>query len=60
MEFKKEELIAGGKKDLKAQREEFVKNYARTKGWNAEDLTNEQLKEIKSLPGYKNPNMILS
>ena len=60
MEFKKDELIAGGKVNLKAQREEFIRSYAEKKGWNAEDLTNEQLKEIKSLPGYKNPNMILS
>lgn len=60
MEYKKDELIAGSKKDVKEHRENFIKNYATNKGWNIDNLTNEQLKEIKSQPDFKNPGMLLS
>ena len=43
--------------DLK---EKFKITYCAKKGWNPLDLTKEQLNEIVSQKGYKNPDMILS
>jgi hypothetical protein len=60
MKYKKEELIAGNSLDVKETREKFIKEYSNEKGWDHENLTNEQLKEIKSQEGYKNPGMLLS
>lgn len=34
---------------------EFVKSYAKKKGWNTAMLTEEQLNEIKNQEGYKSP-----
>jgi len=60
MNYKKEELIAGNKQDKSQIREQFIEKYAEKKGWDIENLTTEQLKEIKSQEGYKNPGMLLS
>jgi hypothetical protein len=60
MKYKKEELIAGNSLDVKETREKFIKEYAANKGWDHENLTTEQMKEIKSQDGYKNPGMLLS
>lgn len=34
---------------------EFVKSYAKQKGWSTSMLTEEQLNEIKNQDGYKSP-----
>ena len=60
MNYKKNELIAGNISDVNNKREKFVKEYAYSKGWDINNLTNEQLQEIKSQEGYKNPGMLLS
>ena len=47
-------------KDVKSLRERFKITYCATKGWNPLDLTIDQVNEISSQKGYKNPDMILS
>lgn len=60
MKYKKDEIIAGSSFNKDEFRENFIKEYASKKGWDVEKLTTEQLKEIKSQDGYKNPGMLLS
>lgn len=50
---------AGTKMDVSALREAFIQSYSREKGWDAKNLTHEQLLEITSQKGYKTPGMIL-
>jgi len=59
MEYKKEEIIAGKSEKL-SDKKKFIKEYATKNGWDIDNLTTEQLKEIKSQQGYKNPGMLLS
>lgn len=59
----KNELIKGNgstshKTDITQLREQFKNKYAYEKGWNVNDLSDEQLNEIKSQKGYKAPGMI--
>jgi len=44
--------------DLQALRETFVSQYARKKGWNVDNLTTEQLNEIRNQKGYKMPLLL--
>jgi hypothetical protein len=37
----------------------FFTNYVKSKNWDISNLTNEQIKEIKSKKEFKNPGMIL-
>ena len=48
------------KQDETFLREKFVSQYARTKGWDSENLTPTQMLEIVQQNGYKNPGLILS
>ena len=59
MEYKKEEFIAGKSEKL-SDKQKFIKEYSTEKGWDVDNLTTEQLKEIKSQQGYKNPDMMCS
>ena len=59
MEYKKEEFIAGKVKKI-SDKQKFIKEYATKEGWDIDNLTTEQLKEIKSQKGYKNPGMMCS
>ena len=59
MEYKKEEFIAGKEKKI-SDKQKFIKEYATKQGWDIDNLTTEQLKEIKSQKGYKNPDMMCS
>lgn len=47
-------------KDLIELKEAFVDKYANLKGWDKDNLTTEQLNEIQSQDGYKNPGLLLS
>ena len=40
-------------------RERFVNEYARKKGWNAKELSTQQMLEIVSQKEYKTPGIIL-
>jgi len=60
MSYKKEEIIAGNQFDKKEIRAKFIKEYSNQQGWDIDNLTTEQMKEIKSQEGYKNPGMLLS
>ena len=59
MEYKNEEFIAG-KNKKSSNKNKFIKEYTSKKGWDIDNLTTEQLKEIKSQQGYKNPGMLCS
>lgn len=48
------------KEDLTMLRERFITDYARKKGWDKSNLTQEQLLEIIQSNGYKNPGIIKS
>ena len=39
-------------------REKFVESYCNKKKWDKDNLTNEQITEIKTQKGYINPGMI--
>lgn len=63
MDNNKEELIKGNgsnshKLNLTELREKFKNKYAYEKGWNVNNLSDEQLNEIKSQKGYQAPGMI--
>jgi len=59
----KYELLKGGQsveqKNTDKLREQFVNKYCSKFDWDVNNLTPEQLNEIKSQKEYKNPNMIL-
>lgn len=44
--------------DLQALRETFVSQYARKKGWDVNNLTDEQLNEIRTQKGYSIPLLL--
>jgi hypothetical protein len=44
--------------DLQDLRETFLSQYAIKKGWNANNLSIEQLNEIKNQSGYKTPLLL--
>ena len=44
--------------NVNQMQQEFFMQYAKNKGWDITNLTNEQIKEIKSNPGFKSPGMI--
>jgi hypothetical protein len=46
--------------DLNLLREKFVGEYAKKKGWNKEQLSNNQMLEIVSQREYKNPGLLKS
>lgn len=56
------ELFKGGRSsdnnDLTLLREKFKNDYASKKGWNINNLSEEQITEIKSQKGYQCPGMI--
>ncbi len=45
--------------DTAMLRETFMVKYAKSKGWNPKDLTQNQILEIVQRPEYKSPGMIL-
>jgi hypothetical protein len=47
-------------KDLFELKESFVEKYVNLKGWDKDNLTTEQLNEIHTQDGYKNPGLLLS
>ena len=46
--------------ELKMLRESFIINYSKDKGWDPNNLTEDQLMEIKKHRNYINPGMLLS
>jgi hypothetical protein len=44
--------------DLQALRETFASQYAIKKGWDVDNLTDEQLNEIKTQKGYRIPLLL--
>ena len=63
MNYSKDQLIKEtglNEKDLHELREQFVKKYAKLKGWDAKFLSTEQLNEVYSQPEYKKPGLLLS
>lgn len=56
------ELITGSGKDnnekITELREEFKTKYVMKKGWDLNNLSDEQITEIKSQKGYQCPGMI--
>lgn len=57
-------MIKGGQSketdNLNSLRETFLSKYCLSRGWDINNLTPEQLNEIKNQKGYINPGMILS
>lgn len=47
--------VAGGTHDFLRRRGEFAIAYCAAKDWDAENLTIEQVLEIRSQPGWKTP-----
>jgi hypothetical protein len=62
-DYNKYELLKGGQSveqnNTEKLREQFVNKYCNKNGWDVNNLTPEQLNEIKSQREYQNPNMIL-
>ena len=46
--------------ELITLRDQFVKVYSETKGWDKKDLTLEQISEIRNHNQWKNPGLIKS
>jgi hypothetical protein len=44
--------------DLQSLRETFVSQYARKNGWDVNNLTDEQLNEIRTQKGYRVPLLL--
>jgi hypothetical protein len=44
--------------DLQSLRETFVAQYVRKKGWDVNNLTTDQLNEIRNQKGYKMPLLL--
>ena len=61
--YDKYELLKGGQSveqvNTEKLREQFVNRYCSKYGWKVNELTPEQLNEIRSQKEYQNPNMIL-
>lgn len=57
--YNKSELIAG-KFDNSTDKYKFVVEYAKSKGWDINNLNDAQLMEIRSQEGYKKSGMMLS
>jgi hypothetical protein len=47
-------------KETKMIREKFKHSYAKSKGWNPNDLTTEQLIEITQQKEWRNPGLLFS
>ena len=47
------------KEETNLLREKFVKEYSKNKGWNAKELSTNQMLEIVSQKQYKSPCLIL-
>jgi len=47
-------------KDIHELKEAFIQKYASIKGWNSENLTQEQLSEIYQQEEYKKAGMLFS
>lgn len=43
------------KSEKDSLKEKFVREYSKTKGWNPDKLSTNQMFEILSKPGYKSP-----
>lgn len=55
------DLLTGGSNkdvDLTQLREKFKSKYVMEKGWDSNNLSDEQITEIKSQKGYQCPGMI--
>jgi hypothetical protein len=48
-----------GQDEVILLREKFINEYAKKRGWNAKELTTNQMLEITTQTGYKTPGMIL-
>jgi hypothetical protein len=48
-----------GQDEVILLREKFINEYAKKRGWNAKELTTNQMLEITTQKGYKTPGMIL-
>ncbi len=48
-----------GQDEVILLREKFINEYAKKRGWNAKELTTNQMLEITKQLGYKTPGMIL-
>ena len=46
--------------EIEMLKEKFVSEFCQERGWKKASLTQEQLLEIMSQPGYKNPGLIKS
>ena len=57
MEFIKNSSLSKEETDL--LREKFVNEYSKNKGWNAKELSTNQMLEIVSQKQYKSPGLIL-
>jgi hypothetical protein len=57
MEFIKNSSLSKEETDL--LREKFVNEYSKNKGWNAKELSTNQMLEIVSQKQYKTPGLIL-
>lgn len=47
------------KDEITLLRERFIGEYSKKKGWNAKELSTEQMLEIVSQKEYKTPNLLL-
>jgi hypothetical protein len=47
-------------KDVEMLRENFKIKYSKSKGWNPQKLTTEQIIEITQQKGWKSPGLLLS
>lgn len=47
-------------REIQAARQEFVREYASSVGWDAQNLTESQYEKIKRLPGWKAAGMLKS
>jgi len=44
--------------NMNQMQQEFFTKYAKSKGWDITNLTNEQIREIKGQNGFRNPGLI--
>lgn len=58
MSMIKNETIS--EKDVEMLRENFKIKYSKSKGWNPQKLTTEQIIEITQQKGWKSPGLLLS
>jgi Ca2+-binding EF-hand superfamily protein len=61
-EYSNNELIKNSQlsqEDINLLREKFISEYSKTKGWNPNDLSTNQMLEITSQNRYKQPGLLL-